>query len=366
MAYQNGKTYYIIPTCATGDAAYNQKILNKEVRPLALNTAGVSASHYNKRNVNVYSLDWGTDMQWKVELHSGFARILCAGNPSYGLDYYYGNDNPGNCDIYQISGNDEDSKINFRTINASENLYKLQCYRNNVENDLYLTVMPNSSGSFTNGCDVRWQPLDASKATQQTWWLVPIEDVSSNNSSGSGNSSSTSKTLPLVETVNQYYKDYNEEIRQRGCALCTGLMISKFYGSSANNNVEYFYNNYWGAYGYNWNSPNANISAAINYTYPAGDFAIGSDMLAAIKAEIDADKPVAVHAYVVYPNGKDSEHWVVAYGYTNNAATADDILVADPFNSDTSSTSGRLLNLKEAYSRFKTNTFDRMRTSTSK
>lgn len=209
MAYQNGKTYYLIPTCATGDAAYNQKILNKEVSPLALNTAGVSASHYNKRNVNVYSLDWGTDMQWKVQVYNGFARILCAGNTAFGLDYYYGNDNAGNCDIYQVSGNDEDSKINFRTINASENLYKLQCYRNNVENNLYLTVIPNSSGTFTNGCDVRWQPLDASKATQQTWWLVPIEDVSGNESSGSGESGGNSDNIELIDGQRPANLDYS-------------------------------------------------------------------------------------------------------------------------------------------------------------
>ena len=119
MAYQNGKTYYIIPLCATGDAAYNQKILNKQVQPLSLNTRG-TGNHYNNRNVNVYSLDWSTDMQWKVMVYDGFARILCAGDTSYGLDYYYGSSNPGNCDIYKINGNDEDSKINFRTINASE------------------------------------------------------------------------------------------------------------------------------------------------------------------------------------------------------------------------------------------------------
>ena len=217
MAYENGKTYYLIPTCATGDATYNQKILNKEVRPLALNNAGVSASHYNKRNVNVYSLDWGTDMQWKVQVYNGFARILCAGNTAFGLDYYYGNDNAGNCDIYQVSGNDEDSKINFRTINASENLYKLQCYRNNVENNLYLTVIPNSSGTFTNGCDVRWQPLDASKATQQTWWLVPIEDVSGNESSGSGESSDNNDNVELVDgqrpsNQNLYGENYTSPI----------------------------------------------------------------------------------------------------------------------------------------------------------
>ena len=179
MAYQNGKTYYLIPLCATGDAAYNRKILNKQVQPIALNTRGVG-SHYNNRNVNVYSLDWSTDMQWKVMIYDGFARILCAGNTAYGLDYYYSTSNPGNpnnrnCDIYQVNGNYEDSKINFRTINASENLYKIQCYRNDADNDLYLTAMGTSNGS-----DVRWQPLDSSKATQQTWWLVPIESVVEN------------------------------------------------------------------------------------------------------------------------------------------------------------------------------------------
>ena len=186
MAYQNGKTYYIIPLCATGDAAYNQKILNKEVRPLALNTAGVSNSHYNNRNVNVYSLDWSADMQWKVMVYDGFARILCAGNTAFGLDYYYGNNNAGNCDIYQISGNYEDSKINFRTINASENLYKIQCYRNNADNNLYLTATGTS-----NGADVRWQPLDSSKAAYQTWWLVPVESVVENTTPSEPSNPST-------------------------------------------------------------------------------------------------------------------------------------------------------------------------------
>ena len=174
MAYQNGKTYYLIPTCATGDAAYNQKILNKQIQPLSLNIQG-TGNHYNNRNVNVYPLDWSTDMQWKVMVYDGYARILCAGNTAFGLDYYYGSSNPGNCDIYKVSGNEEDSKINFRTINASENLYRIQCYRNNADNDLYLTVTGTA-----NGADVRWQPLDSSKATQQTWWLVPIENISEN------------------------------------------------------------------------------------------------------------------------------------------------------------------------------------------
>ena len=62
MAYESGKTYFFIPTLATRDAEYNRTILNKEVQPLSLNTQGVG-NHYNNRNVNVWSLDWSTDMQ---------------------------------------------------------------------------------------------------------------------------------------------------------------------------------------------------------------------------------------------------------------------------------------------------------------
>lgn len=176
MAYESGKTYFFIPTLATRDAEYNRAILNKEVQPLSLNTQGVG-NHYNNRNVNVWSLDWSTDMQWQVVVYNGFARVLCAGDTSYGLDYYWGQNNAGNCDIYKVAGNEEDSKINFITVNAQNNLYKIQSYRNDIGNNRYLTVMPGSDGSFANGCDVRWQPLDESKATQQTWWLVPVEDV---------------------------------------------------------------------------------------------------------------------------------------------------------------------------------------------
>ena len=220
MAYQNGKTYYIIPTCATGDAAYNQKILSKQVQPLSLNTRG-AGNHYNNRNVNVYSLDWSTDMQWKVMVYDGFARILCAGDTSYGLDYYYGSSNPGNCDIYKVSGNDEDSKINFRTINASENLYRIQCYRNNADNNLYLTATGTA-----NGADVRWQPLDSSKAAYQTWWLVPIENVSANT-----------PATPTVPTTPNEIKDQEFFVKAYGTNLNLNVYGTDTVANARNVNV---------------------------------------------------------------------------------------------------------------------------------
>ena len=179
MAYQRGKTYYLIPTCEVLSTNDVNNILNKKKQPHALNIKD-TGSHYNNRNCNLWTLDYSTDMQWKVEIpaEGGYARILCAGDTSYGLDYYHGEDDNGNCDIYKVAGNENDSKVNFITVNATENLYKIQCYRDNTGNNLYLTAMGNSdSKEVTNGTDVRWQALDSSKTTFQIWWLLPVEDV---------------------------------------------------------------------------------------------------------------------------------------------------------------------------------------------
>ena len=86
MAYQRGKTYYLIPTCEVLSTNDVNNILNKKKQPHALNTED-TGSHYNNRNCNLWTLDYSTDMQWKVEIpaEGGYARILCAGDTSYGL-----------------------------------------------------------------------------------------------------------------------------------------------------------------------------------------------------------------------------------------------------------------------------------------
>lgn len=177
MAYVHGKNYYLIPE---GAITNRTNVLTKVEKPVALNLAGWTSDigYINNRNVNVWTIDYSTDMQWYLEVprDAGYARFHCRGNPAFGLDYYYGNSNPGNCDIYKIVGNEEDSKINFRTVSAGENRYRIQCYRNNTDNDLYLTAT-----GFTNGSNVRWQPLDYSKNSQQIWWLVPIDSIATEN-----------------------------------------------------------------------------------------------------------------------------------------------------------------------------------------
>ena len=182
MAYQSGKTYYLVPRFWVSSTTSRENILNKKTKPLALNTKG-TGGHYNNRDCNLWTLDYSTDMQWKVEIpaEGGYARILCAGDTSYGLDYYHGKDDNGNCDIYKVAGNENDSKVNFITISAANNYYRIQCYRNNTGNNLYLTAVRNSNGKFDNGCDVRWCALDPKIPMEQTWWLVPVEDVKGGN-----------------------------------------------------------------------------------------------------------------------------------------------------------------------------------------
>ena len=46
MAYQSGKTYYLIPTCEVLSTNDVNNILNKKKQPYALNTKG-TGGHYN-------------------------------------------------------------------------------------------------------------------------------------------------------------------------------------------------------------------------------------------------------------------------------------------------------------------------------
>ncbi len=221
MAYQSGKTYYLVPRFWVSSTTSRENILNKKTKPLALNTKG-TGSHYNNRNCNLWTLDYSTDMQWKVEIpaEGGYARILCAGDTSYGIDYYHGEDDNGNCDIYKVAGNENDSKVNFITVNATENLYKIQCYKDNTGNNLYLTAMGNSdSKEVTNGTDVRWQALDSSKTTFQIWWLLPVEDVKE-GSSGSG--SGTIEVGKVPSDCNLNGQAYRSNINPFHYANCDG------------------------------------------------------------------------------------------------------------------------------------------------
>lgn len=139
------------------------------------------------------------------------------------------------------------------------------------------------------------------------------------------------RSLAMPVNFNQQYKGFNSVINSSGCALCCGVDISAYYGVSNNHGPEYFYNNYWDN-GYTWQSPCANFTSA-------------AYSLTKIKSEIDAGRPVAVHAKnSANPN---KQHWVVAYGYTNDASDEEHVLVLDPWNSDTLMTTGVRSSLRQ-------------------
>ena len=318
MAYQSGKTYYLVPRFWVSSTTSRENILNKKTKPLALNTKG-TGGHYNNRDCNLWTLDYSTDMQWKVEIpaEGGYARILCAGDTSYGLDYYYAKDNKGNCDIYKVAGNENDSKVNFITISAANNYYRIQCYRNNTGNNLYLTAVRNSNGKFDNGCDVRWCALDPKIPMEQTWWLVPVEDVKE----GTTNVTKNIHLRNSIESYNQRVADKYKEACAGICA-CMALKLEP-------DTVPYDYIApiaYWQKIG------DIKNKAAVRY-----DTSSLKDVYNLLSQNI----PVIVQTRTP-SNSSYGYHWVIIYGFNGdpNNLTASSFKCIDPWGTDENTPNG--------------------------
>ena len=318
MAYQSGKTYYLVPRFWVSGTTSRENILNKKTKPLALNTKG-TGGHYNNRNCNLWTLDYSTDMQWKVEIpaEGGYARILCAGDTSYGLDYYHGKDDNGNCDIYKVAGNENDSKVNFITISAANNYYRIQCYRNNTGNNLYLTAVRNSNGKFDNGCDVRWCALDPKIPMEQTWWLVPVEDVKE----GTTNVTKNINLRNSIESYNQRVADKYKEACAGICA-CMALKLEP-------DTVPYDYIApiaYWQKIG------DIKNKAAVRY-----DTSSLKDVYNLLSQNI----PVIVQTRTP-SNSSYGYHWVIIYGFNGdpNNLTASSFKCIDPWGTDENTPNG--------------------------
>lgn len=151
MAYENGAVYWICSVDNTG---------------VALSVYGNSQVSQN-RDVFLYTKQDIADQLWKVDVSNGFSRIKSTLDERYALNIYL---STGNCDIYTWATNLEDSKINFRTIDAAANIYRIQNYRNNDENNLYLTASKASSGGL-----VTWTGLSDTNSNQK-WKRIKKTD----------------------------------------------------------------------------------------------------------------------------------------------------------------------------------------------
>lgn len=147
MAYENGKSYWFLSYGGSGRA---------------LSVYGNSQVSQN-RNVILWDKQVIDDQSWYVGTYpiSGFFRIRTDLDQRYGLNVWRGADNYYNCDICMITGNEEDSKLDFITVNGNENLYRVKL----LKEDMYLTAMGTG-----NGADVRWKAL--TRNDDQLWKLV--------------------------------------------------------------------------------------------------------------------------------------------------------------------------------------------------
>lgn len=160
MGYQSGKTYWIVP--------YDNQ-------NYALSVYGNSQVSQN-RNVVVWSKEDIADQLWQIDVNTtgGFARIKSKLNTAYALNIWFGSDNYGNCDIHTWSDNLEDSKVNFITYDADNNVYAIQCYTDGGKYDLYLTAT-----GISDGANVKWAAHDESK--KQLWKLIEKKSDNSKN-----------------------------------------------------------------------------------------------------------------------------------------------------------------------------------------
>lgn len=307
MAYENGKTYWICPEDNTNVAlsVYGNRVVSQN------------------RNVFLYAKQDVADQRWLVDVDSknGFARLKTELSSSYALNIYRGTSNYNNCDIHTWSDNQEDSKIDFLTIDASKNLYYIKSYRNNGEDKLFLTADSASSGS-----NVYWALQDGNK--KQRWKLIKVTSGGDTGEDADGGG-----TCKMPVNVNQKYKSNSTGVRNTGCALCCGVDLASFK-KGKNYTIADFEGHYFEgvdskgvAYAYyNWTAPDG-----VGFTDAISLASLNeAQTIQKIRSYVSKGTPVACHAMK-----GSNEHWFVAYDAAANGGSTWStcgITVLDPVN----------------------------------
>lgn len=170
-----------------------------------------------------------------------------------------------------------------------------------------------------------------------------------------------SKKLPLRNNYswNQYHTEVTSAINgsTKGCLYCCALSIANLYGKAytPQNMAGDFY---WNAGGWTGEMP-ADSKAFINGVTSCSL----STILSSVKSEIDAGRYIVVQMMDIL----NTPHYVVAYGYTNNAASPNDILVIDSYvkspsgATDYKQKEGCLITLAKSYSNNEKNRYSGIR-----
>ena len=102
----------------------------------------------------------------------------------------------------------------------------------------------------------------------------------------------------------------------KGCAVCCAVMAASFYAGKALTKSDISYKE--GAY--DWNTPYVAYDRHADVTE--------NKFFELIRQGIDAKHPVVI--CITLPKDTGSTHFVIAYGYTGNGNSRDNILVIDP------------------------------------
>ena len=118
---------------------------------------GISGMRADNRNVFIHKTS--SNNLWQIISGSnGDFKIVPDSNTTFGLNYYWTDElgNPGNCDIYPHSGN-EDAIVEYISNHHESQMPigRIKLVRGNV--DLYLTIDGTSDNS-----NVSWQPYEGS------------------------------------------------------------------------------------------------------------------------------------------------------------------------------------------------------------
>lgn len=263
----------------------------------------------NNFGLSLWSKSGTMEQKWIVDSLGNGVYIKSKINPNYGLKAVYdGNDY--SCSLYD---SETYSAVNIIPVGAR--------YRIQLASDPQYYLTAAGSG---NGASVYWTKLIDGSAYQTWHFHLWPESV----------------TLSGVQNLNQKYYQNDQVIKDYGCCVCCCCDVASYYRGDAitldelKNREVYSESS---AY-CNWtNIPDA------NYVYgPSGK--AQAIYLNDIRTDIANEMPVIVQMFV----NEVHQHYVVAYGYTNNGATLNDILVYDPNNSNSYSPTGLTTTLAES------------------
>lgn len=122
-------------------------------------------SLYNGINVTLWSDSNTNEQKWSISNLGSAVHICSAIDTQYGLNIYRSG-SPYNCNIYKISGNEQDATFDITTADAS-GYRKVRWISSDGTQTLYLTA-----GASADGSNVYWDV--SSSSNYQKWRFIPV------------------------------------------------------------------------------------------------------------------------------------------------------------------------------------------------